>query len=314
VKLKSEPPTGFTPKRSTHIEPTVHVAPERFGTLGLGRGDVVVEEPRAFPWKLAAVAIAVAVIAIFIGRTYLPGRSAVEGEPGAQEQTAGTPTSSPTAATTPPDPASDAPIPAGRGRLVLSTDPPGIRVLLDRKPIGETPLKVDAPPGRRMLTFLTSGGEVIRSVRIVAGKTETLDLPVFSGWVSVLAPIVLSVAADGKNIGSTEESRLILPPGKHQLTLSNKELGYSSTLDVEIEPGEVKDVSVDPRGPVNINAAPWAEVWLDGQKLGDTPLAGTPVPLGIREFVFKNPQYGERKVSATIKATNNQPVSVDFTK
>ncbi len=65
---------------------------------------------------------------------------------------------------------------------------------------------------------------------------------------------------------------------------------------------------------MNLNAVPWAEVWLDGQKLGDTPLAGTPVPLGLREFVFKNPQFGERKVSATIKAGANSPVTVDFSK
>jgi hypothetical protein len=297
----------------------VHIvqrAPERFGTLGLGRsGSIADEEPRAFPWKLAAVAVLVAIVAIVVGRTYLPGRTAVEGEPGAQDPTVSsagpgaTPTSLPA-----PDPATDGPIPAGRGRLVVNTDPPGIKVLLDRKPAGDTPLKLDVTPGRHLLTFMTSGGEVIRSVRVGAGKTETLDIPVFSGWVAVLAPIVLNIAADGKNIGSTEESRLILTPGKHQLTLTNKELGYTTTMEVEIEPGEVKNVSVDPRGPVNINAVPWAEVWLDGQKLGDTPLASMPVPLGLREFVFKNSQYGERKVPATIKASNNPPVSVDFTK
>jgi PEGA domain len=65
---------------------------------------------------------------------------------------------------------------------------------------------------------------------------------------------------------------------------------------------------------VNLNAIPWAEVWLDGQKLGETPLAATPVPLGEREFVFTNPQFGEKKVSATIKASANSPVTVDFSK
>ena len=318
LKVKSEPPSGFTPKRSSHFEaPVVHVPPDRFGTLGLGRGDTTLEEePRAFPWKLAAVAVGVAVIAIIVGRMYLPGRAAVQGEPGASGETPAA-TGAPAAGNTPPpatDPAADAPIPAGRGRIVVSTDPPGIRVLLDRKPVGETPLKLDVPPGRRMLTFVTSGGEVIRSVRVVAGKTETLDIPVFSGWVAVFAPVVLRIAADGKTIGSTEESRLVLAPGKHLLTLTNKELGYSATQEVEIEPGEVKSVSVDPRGPVNLNALPWAEVWLDGQKLGDTPLAAAPVPLGLREFVFKNPQFGERKVSATIKASGNTPVTVDFQK
>jgi PEGA domain len=283
--------------------------PDRFGRLGLGRSDsAVADEPRSFPWKLAAVAVGVAIIAAVVGRTYLPGRTAVTGEPGA-------PVESPAAAN-PAAPAveDDSPIPAGRGRLVVVTQPPGIKVLLDRKPVGETPLRLDVTPGRRMLTFLTNGGEVIRSVRVPAGRTESVDIPVFSGWVAVFAPIVLSVAADGKNIGTTEDSRLMLPPGKHQLTLSNRELGYTSTQEVEIEPGEVKAVNVDPRGTVNLNAVPWAEVWLDGQKLGDTPLAETPVPLGTREFVFKNPQFGERKVSATIKGSANAPVAVDFTK
>ena len=285
--------------------------PDRFGTLGLGRGDsTVADEPRAFPWKLAAVAVGVAIIAAVIGRTYLPGRTAVSGEPGASVESAAATNTAPP----PPVIEDDSPIPAGRGRLVVVTQPPGMKVLLDRKPVGETPLRLDVTPGRRILTFVTTGGEVIRSVRVAAGKTETVDIPVFSGWVAVFAPIVLSVAADGKNIGTTEDSRLMLPPGKHQLTLSNREMGYTSTQEVEIEPGEVTPINVDPRGAVNLNAVPWAEVWLDGQKLGDTPLAATPVPLGLREFVFKNPQFGERKVSATIKANANAPVAVDFTK
>lgn len=310
VKLRGEPPSGFTPRRSAHAEAQpIHVPAERFGTLGLGHGGSAIhDEPREFPWKLAAVAVAVAVVAILLGRSYLPGRTAVSGEAGAAVET-------PAPTTTPsPAAADESPIPEGRGRIEVVTQPPGIKVLVDRKPVGETPLRIDVMPGRRILTFLTSGGEVIRSVRVGAGKTETLDIPVFSGWVAVFAPIVLQVAADGKSIGSTEQNRLMLPPGKHHLTVSNRELGYTATQEVEIEPGEVKTVNIDPRGVVNLNAIPWAEVWLDGLKLGETPLAGTSVPLGLREFVFKNPQFGERKVGATIKATANPPVVVDFGK
>ena len=311
VKVRAEPPSGFTPRRSPEPEP-IHVPPDRFGTLGLGRGGSPVDDqPRAFPWKLAAIAVGVAIIAIFAGRSYLPGRAAVSGEPGAQVDT---PTTTAPTSTPPPAATEDGPIPAGRGRLVVTTQPAGIKVLLDRRPVGETPLRIDVPAGRRMLTFVTSGGEVIRSIRVTAGKTETLDIPVFSGWIAAFAPIVLSVAVDGKNIGSTEESRLMVPPGRHQITFSNRELGYTSTQQVEIEPGDVKTINVDPRGAVNLNAIPWAEVWLDGAKLGDTPLAGTSVPLGLREFVFKNPQFGEKKVSATIKATANAPVVVNFSK
>jgi hypothetical protein len=38
------------------------------------------------------------------------------------------------------------------------------------------------------------------------------------------------------------------------------------------------------------------------------------VPLGLREFVFKNPQFGERKITATIKAGSTSLVTVDFSK
>ncbi len=194
--MRVEPPSGFTPKRAPHVEPPpVHPNAERFGTLGLGRPELPEDsEPRSFPWKLAAVAVAVAIAAILIGRSYLPGRTAVSGEPGAQTDpgaaaSAATPTPPPAA-----NPDNDSPIPAGKGRVVIITQPAGVKVLVDRKAAGETPLQLDLPPGRRVLTFQTSGGDVIQSVRIVAGKTETLDLPVFSGWIAVLAPVILDVA------------------------------------------------------------------------------------------------------------------------
>ena len=65
---------------------------------------------------------------------------------------------------------------------------------------------------------------------------------------------------------------------------------------MDIDPGEVKHLELDPRGTVNINAQPWAEVWIDGKKMGETPLANLSIPLGVREIVFKHPQFGERKV------------------
>lgn len=307
VKLKPDPSPTIV--RKPEPEPlSAYTSSERFTTLSLGRPEA--EEPsRSFPWRLAAVAVAVAVVAVLMGRTYLPGRTAVIGEPGAAAEE---PTRD--AAPSPPLPKPDSPVPTGRGRINIQTQPAGLRVLLDRKPIGETPLQIDATPGRHVLTFITSGGEVMHSVRVVAGKTVDLDIPVFSGWVSVIAPIVLNISEDGRSLGTTEQNRLMLPPGRHKLTLTNTEFGYSSVHDVDVEPGAVRSLTINARGSANLNAQPWAEVWLDGTKLGDTPLAGAPVPLGLREFIFKHPQFGERRVSATITANTPAVVTVDFTK
>jgi hypothetical protein len=313
LKIKVETPATFSPKRLAPAESTpVYSPPDRFSTLSLGRAGEQ-DAPRAFPWKLAAIAVVVAIVAIGVGRSYLPGRPAVAGEPGAQVEPENSAAASATAADGNAEKAAT-PIPAGQGRVNIQTQPAGIKVLLDRKPVGETPLVIDAAPGRRVLTFLTSGGEVLHSVRVVAEKTVTLDIPVFSGWVAVFAPIVLDISEDGRKIGTTEQSRLILPPGRHDLTLSNTDLGYSVVREVHIEPGGVRSVTVDPKGTANLNAIPWAEVWLDGTKLGDTPLSSTEVRLGLREFVFKHPELGERRVAATIRANAPAAVSVDFTK
>ncbi len=73
-------------------------------------------------------------------------------------------------------------------------------------------------------------------------------------------------------------------------------------------------MTVTPRGTANFNAVPWAEVWMDGQKLGETPIAKYQLPLGLREFTFKHPQYGERSITTTIRGSTPAAVSVDFTK
>jgi hypothetical protein len=67
-------------------------------------------------------------------------------------------------------------------------------------------------------------------------------------------------------------------------------------------------------GTVNINAMPWAEVWLDGRDLGQTPLGNVQIPIGSRELVFRHPDLGERR--ATVLVTLKEParISVDLRK
>jgi hypothetical protein len=167
--------------------------------------------------------------------------------------------------------------------------------------------------GRHTLTLQGSGGSIKRTVRIELGKTTTLDAAVFSGFAVISAPIVLEVAENGQRLG-TSEDQIILGPGHHVLHLQNTDLDYSSTQGVDIEPGETAHVNVDPRGRANINAVPWADVFIDGENAGQTPLANVPIRLGVREIVFKNPQFPDRKVVTTIKAGTPATITADLTK
>ena len=185
-------------------------------------------------------------------------------------------------------------------------------MLLDRKPVGETPLKVDVPPGRHALTFLTSGGEVVQSVRVTAGKEtpSTFRCSPAGSPSSRRSSSMSPRKASHRHDRAEPPDAAARPPQAHA---DQQGTGYSQTQEVDIEPGEVKTVNVDPKGTVSLNAVPWAEVWLDGAKLGDTPLAGTPVPLGTREFVFKNPQFGEKRATIKVRATP-PTTSDDFSK
>jgi hypothetical protein len=259
--------------------------------------------PGTISWKLGAAALTLMVMGV-AGRSYLPGVT----RPGA---------ATPAAATAPAavEPTATGAVAAKQGRLEIETQPAGANVLLDGKPVGQSPLTLDeVPAGRHTITFVTPSGTVKRTVRVEAGRTATLDVPIFSGWVGIYAPFVVDVAEGGRVIGTTDDPRLMLSPGRHVLTLTNRDLGYRSVETVNIEPGEVRSVSLDPQGSASLNATPWAEVWMDGGKLGDTPIANLTLPLGIRELTFRHPGLGERRVTVTIRGDVPATVSVDMTK
>jgi hypothetical protein len=197
---------------------------------------------------------------------------------------------------------------------MLSSTPAGARVLVDGRAVGETPVTLDAvTPGRRTITFIASGGSVTRTISVVAGETVSLDVPVFSGWLAVDAQIVLEVAQNGRVIGTTQ-GRLLMPPGRHTVTFTNADLGYVATQVVDIEPGAERRLTLAPAARVNLNAVPWAEVWIDGRRVGETPIARVSIPLGTREVIFRHPQLGERKLTPTIRVGEPEAISIDFTR
>jgi PEGA domain len=263
--------------------------------------------PAAFPWKMVAALAVIVVGAIIGGRVYLPAKGAASEEEVAAPVASAAPAA---AAATPPVTPN-----ATRGRIEIETQPAGARVLLDGKPAGDSPLALDGvAAGRHTITLISASGSIKRTIRVEAGRITKLDIPIFSGWVGIFAPFVVEVSEGGKPIGTTEESRLMMSPGRHELTLVNQELGYRASRTVDIEPGEVRSITLDPRGEVNFNASPWAEVFVDGRKVGDTPIANLQLPLGIRDVTFRHPQFGERRMPLTVKGDSPSAISIDFTK
>jgi serine/threonine-protein kinase len=107
----------------------------------------------------------------------------------------------------------------------------------------------------------------------------------------------------------------MLPAGRHNLQLTSAAAGFQHALSVEIEPGRTitRKVAI-PDGVLSVNALPWANVWLDGQALGTTPVANMAVPIGTHEVVWRHPQLGERRQSVTVTVRTPVRLVMDLTK
>jgi PEGA domain len=204
------------------------------------------------------------------------------------------------------------------GMLVVHSQPQGANVTVDGTPRGVTPITIEGLSSGDHEVILQNGTSTSRhTVKVLAGTTASLVAPIVtappvadgpvSGWISVKAPFLIEIREDGRLIGTTETDRLMLASGRHSLEFANSALGYRQTQSVQVVPGKVASVSIDlPQGTVNLNAAPWAEVWIDGRRVGETPIGNLAVPIGPHEIVFRHPEFGEKKQAVSV--TTGAPV------
>jgi hypothetical protein len=200
-----------------------------------------------FPWKIGAAAGVVLVLGIGAAVMFKPG-----------SKTAERPAAAATAPVQAPSPAAE--IPSTTGQIAVVTQPAGIRVLLDGKPAGESPVTLqDVSPGRHVVTLLSQTGAVKKTVRVEAGKSVSLDVPIFSGFAAISAPFVVDVTENGRALG-TSENQIMLSPGHHELHLANRDLQYSTKQSVDIEPGETKRIELNPEGNIILKEQTWEVV------------------------------------------------------
>ena len=80
----------------------------------------------------------------------------------------------------------------------------------------------------------------------------------------------------------------------------NEALGYRTTRSVEVAPGRVTAVRAGlPKGSMAVNALPWAEVSIDGERASG-PHRQRLRTVGTHEIVFRHPELGERRTTATV--------------
>ena len=218
------------------------------------------------------------------------------------------------------------------GRLSIQSSPVGASVLLDGQLRGVTPLELpDVSAGEHELVLDLKGQRVRQMVSVATAITTTVDLPMAAapaieaaglfpamapttGTLLVRVPFEMQVF-EGETLLGLSGSRLSLVPGPHHLTVVSETLSFRTAINVEIVAGKTTRVPVVlPQGTAHLNATPWAEVWVDGEKVGETPLGNLALTIGPHEIVFKHPELGEQAHAATVAAGVPLRLSVDLTK
>jgi hypothetical protein len=63
-----------------------------------------------------------------------------------------------------------------------------------------------------------------------------------------------------------------------------------------------------------VNAIPWADVSVDGQPVGQTPIGNLALTIGPHEVLFRHPQLGEQRHAVTVTMKAPARLSVDLRK
>ena len=165
-------------------------------------------------------------------------------------------------------------------------------------------------------------GLVARPAPAAGAKPEAVVPPVapvergtLAGTVAVTAPVPMQVLLRGRVVATTEAESFMLPIGTQELEFVNQSVGYRTRRTVTVQAGRTATVRLEaPNGTVHINAVPWAEVWIDGQRIGETPIGNLQAAIGSRELVFRHPDLGERRTTVMVTLKEPARISMDLRK
>ncbi len=231
---------------------------------------------------------------------------------------------------------------APTGTLVINTDPPDAAVVIDGADRGRSPVRLTLAPGphvldinsgearRRFAVSITAGTEVQQFIELPKAPVDAVVAPPpvaadpaearaptpegpVSGWVTVATPAEVEIFENRRLVGSSRLDRIMLSVGRHELELVNESLGYRATRTVNVAPGQVARVAPEwPKGSLALNAVPWADVWVDEERVGETPIGNVQVPVGSHEVIFRHPDLGEQRHTVIVTTTGQVRVIADM--
>ncbi|HLG56909.1 MAG TPA: hypothetical protein VI485_16340 [Vicinamibacterales bacterium] len=179
----------------------------------------------------------------------------------------------------------------------------------------ESPPLVNAGPGTQPNRVLPSP-VVPTTAPVTATPTELKEITAASqrrGGFRLSSSVEVHVLDGERLLGSSHDGPIVVAPGRRELEFVNSAIGYRMRRVIDVKPGQISPLTITvPNGIVNINAMPWAEVWIDGKPFGETPLGNLSIAPGEHEIVFRHPELGERRQKAFVRTDVPTRVSTNL--
>jgi len=183
---------------------------------------------------------------------------------------------------------------APRPAVVVETAAPGDTAPVSSGAATSAPLKVTVAPDLRWVRVTSPSSDAF-----LGGKIKQTA----AGTIRISSPIELKVFEQSRRLGSVPGADIKLAAGRHEIELVNEALGYRLRQAIDVEAGQAVSVHVaPPHGWVTVDAAPWADVSIDGQAVGRTPFGPLPLAVGEHHVTFQHPAGLTDRQRVTIKA------------
>ena len=133
-------------------------------------------------------------------------------------------------------------------------------------------------------------------------KSKVPPVAIQTGTLAVSSPTTVDIYMGDKLVGSAPTT-LVLPAGNQTLEYRHQDM--RKVMTHVIKANETTTTMVTFEVPLQINARPWAQVFLDGperQPLGQTPLSEVRVPIGS-VLIFENPNFAGKNYRVTGRET-----------
>lgn len=179
---------------------------------------------------------------------------------------------------------------------------------VEQEPLPSSSILINPGSGETSALRVEDADRVLRVASPAPPLSKPAPPPVASvaatpmGALAVSAAVPVEIYHGEENLGSTPAT-LQLAEGPQ--TLEYRYQGLRQTLTHVIARGQTTTATVSFLTKVQINAQPWAQVFLDGidlTPLGQTPLGDVSVPIGST-LVLQNPAFPAKRYRVTARDT-----------